>query len=100
MKEITREEIMTSPAVWNPSVLDDAPDTSQRRLRQFPSTQIEFTEGFYNMEGDVIVQKTDIDDNSLASNNSSTSSGRGCANPIWPICIVTYTLCFFNFMIV
>ena len=26
MKEITREEIMTTPGLWNPSSLDDAPD--------------------------------------------------------------------------
>ena len=57
MKEITREEITTSPAIWNPSVLDDAPDALQKRLRQFPSTPIEFTDSFYNMEGDIIVQQ-------------------------------------------
>ena len=33
MREITREEIMTSPGEWNPSLLDDAPNASQRRLR-------------------------------------------------------------------
>ena len=75
MKEITREEIMTSPGIWNPSLLGNAPDSTLKRLRQFPSTPIKFTEGFYNLEGDIIVQRNDIDDNSLVSNNSSTSSG-------------------------
>ena len=28
MQEVTREEIMTSPATWNPSLIDDAPDAS------------------------------------------------------------------------
>ena len=66
MKDITREEIITSPGIWNPSTLDDAPNSSQKRLRQFPSTPIEFTEGFYNLEGDIIVQRSDIDDSSIA----------------------------------
>ena len=75
MKEI-KEEIMTSPGIWNPSMLDDAPDSSQKRLRQFPSTLIEFTEGFYNLEGDIIVQRNNInDDDSIVNNNSSTSRG-------------------------
>ena len=77
MKDITREEIMTSPGIWNPSTLDDAPNSSQKRLRQFPSTPIEFTEGFYNLEGDIIVQRSSIgDDNSIVSNNSSSGSQR------------------------
>ena len=75
MREIIREEIMTSPGEWNPSLLDDAPNASQSRLKRFPSTLIEATNGFYNMEGDVIVQETDIDDNSINSDASSTSSG-------------------------
>ena len=56
-------------------MLDDAPDPSHKRLRQSPSTQIKFTEGFYNLEGDIIVQRSDINDSSIVSNNSSTSSG-------------------------
>ena len=43
-------------------MLDDAPNSSQKRLRQFPSTPIEFTKGLYNLEGDIIVQRSDIDD--------------------------------------
>ena len=33
MREITREEIMASFGEWNPSLLDDAPDATQKRLR-------------------------------------------------------------------
>ena len=75
MREITREEIMTSHWEWNPSLLDDAQNASQRRLRQFPSTPIEATNNFYNVGGDTIVQKIDIDDSSIISDNSSTSCG-------------------------
>ena len=32
MREITREEIMTSPGEWNPSLLDDEPNASENRL--------------------------------------------------------------------
>ena len=75
MKEITKEEIMISPRLWNPGLLDDAPDALQKRLRQVPSTPIEFTDSFYNMEVGIIVQKTDINDSSISSNNLSISSG-------------------------
>ena len=80
MREITREEIMTSPGEWNPSLLDDEPDTSQKRLRQFPPTPIDQTDMFYNMEGDIVVQRSDInidveDDLSVTSEPSSTSCG-------------------------
>ena len=75
MQNITREEIMTLSGEWNLSLLDDAPDASQKRLRQVPSTPIEFTDSFYNMEGDIIVKKTDVGESSIISNNLSTSSG-------------------------
>ena len=55
MRGITREEIRTSPGEWNPSLLDNASDASEKRLRQFPSTPIEATDDFYIMEGDIIV---------------------------------------------
>ena len=76
MREITREEIMTSPGEWNPSLLDDEPDATQKRLWQFPPTPIEQTDAFY-LESQIIVQKndTDLDDASIVNDNSSTSSG-------------------------
>ena len=55
MREIIREEIMTSQGEWNPSLLDDEPDATQKQLRQFPSTPIEQTYAFYNLEGQIIV---------------------------------------------
>ena len=75
IKEITREEIITLPGLWNPSSLDDAPDALQKRIRQVLSIPFEFTDSFYNMEGDIIVRKTNIDNNSITSNNSRTISG-------------------------
>ena len=75
MREINREKMIILPGEWNPSVLDDAPNASQSRLKQFPSTPLEATDRFYIMEGDIIVQKTDIDDGSIINDNSSTSSG-------------------------
>ena len=68
---------MTSPGEWNPSLLDDEPDATQKRLQQFPPTPIEQTDAFYNLEGQIIVQKydTDLDDVLVASDNLNTSSG-------------------------
>ena len=75
MRDITREKIITSPGERNPSLLDDSPNASEQRLRLFSPTPIDDTDNFYIMEGNIIVQKGDIDDNSIVSNASSTSSG-------------------------
>ena len=68
---------MTSPGEWNPSLLDDAPDATQKRLQQFPPTPMEQMDAFYNLEGQIIVQESDvdIDDSCIVSDASSTSSG-------------------------
>ena len=74
---------MTSPGEWNPSLLDDAPNASETRLNSFQTTHMEQTEMFYNMEGDIVVQRSDIvsdDDISIVSDTPSTSSGnRRCS---------------------
>ena len=44
------------------------------RLKQFPSTPIDTTDGSYNMEDDIIVQKNDIDEYSIISDSFRTSS--------------------------
>ena len=77
MREITREEITTSPGGWNPSLLYDVPNSSQTRLKQFSPTPINQTEMFYNLEGDIVVQQNviDIEETSIISDASSTSSG-------------------------
>ena len=77
MKEITREEMMTSPGEWNPSLLDDAPNVSEKRLRQYTSTPMGAIDVFYNMKGDIVVQKNNVDTDEIfiVSDASSTSSG-------------------------
>ena len=81
IREITREEIMTSPGEWNPSLLDDVLNASETRLKQFPPTPMVQTEMFYKMEGHIVVQRSDInsdDDISIVSDITSTSSGNRC----------------------
>ena len=64
-----------SPGEWNPSLLEHMPNASEKRLKQIPSTPIDTNNNFYDMEGNIIVQKSDIDDMSVVSDASSTSSG-------------------------
>ena len=66
---------MISPGELNPSLHDNTPNASEKRLKLFQSTLIDATDSFYNMEGDIIIQKNDIDGNMIISNSSSTSSG-------------------------
>ena len=73
MVEIVHEEIMTSAAVWNPTLLDDTVGATDLRIKQLPTTPIEFTNDFYNLQGDIIVQKCDIDIDSVDSGNSTNS---------------------------
>ena len=75
MRDITHKEITTSPEEWNPSLLDNSPNASEQRLRQFPPTPINTIDDLYNMEGNIVVQKNDINDRSIVSDASSTSSG-------------------------
>ena len=75
MKEIKREEIITSPGEWNPSILDNTPDESELQRKQFPPTPIDATDDVYDMEGNIIVQKNHINGSSIVSDVSSTSSG-------------------------
>ena len=73
MVEIVHEEIMTSAAVWNPTLLDNSVGATILRIIQSPTTPIEFTDDFYNLQGDIIVQKSDIDIDSVDSRNSTNS---------------------------
>ena len=75
MRNITRKEIMTPSGEWNPSLLDDTPNASELWLKKFPPSLIDATDDFYNMEGNVVLQKSDIDDMSIVSDVSSTGSG-------------------------
>ena len=74
MNEIVYEEIMTPASVWNPTLLDDTIGASDLRIKQLPTTTTEFTDGFYNSQGGIIVHRTNIDNDFIISDNSSTSS--------------------------
>ena len=75
IRDITREETITSLGEWNYSLLDDSPNAPEQRLGHFPPTTVDALSNFYNMKGYIIVQKGDIDDNSILIDASSTSSG-------------------------
>ena len=66
---------MTSLEEWNPSLLNDSKNASKLQLKQFPPTPIDTAADYFNMEGNIIVQKSEIDDNAIISEFSSTSSG-------------------------
>ena len=53
MRDITREEITTSPGEWNPSLLDDSPNVSELQLKKFSPTLIDVIDNFYDMEGNI-----------------------------------------------
>ena len=75
IRDIKQEEIMTSPGEWNPSLLDNSSNTSEQQLKQLSPTSIDTIDNFYNMEENIIVQKNDINKNSIVCDDSSTSSG-------------------------
>ena len=48
MKEITREELMTSKNTWDPTKLDDIEGASDLSIRQFPPIPVDAIDIFYN----------------------------------------------------
>ena len=48
MKEITREEFMTSKNTWNPTKLDDVDVASDLMISQFPPIPLDAIDSFYN----------------------------------------------------
>lgn len=65
--------MITRPGEWNPSLLDDKVNASEQCLKQLYPTSQDAIDNFYNMQGDIIVQRNNVD--SVTSDNSSTSSG-------------------------
>ena len=53
MFEISREKIMTSKNDWNQSKYDDPSDAAELRLQQIPTTLIDATDSFYDVEGNI-----------------------------------------------
>ena len=64
---------MTSASVWNPTLLDDTVGATDLRIKQLPTTPVKFTNDFYNLQGEIIVQKSDIEIDLVDSGNSTNS---------------------------
>ena len=75
MAEIDREEFMTAKTEWDPSKLDDIEGASDLSIRQFLPTPIDATDSFYNSQGDIRANKSDLKDDSVVSDASSKNSG-------------------------
>ena len=49
-----QEKNMTLSGEWNPSIMDNPPCTVQR-LKQLPTTPIDATDDFYNIESEILL---------------------------------------------
>ena len=61
MKEITREEFMTSKNTWVPTKLDNIEGASDLSINQFPPIPIDAIDSFYNDQGDIRATKRDLE---------------------------------------
>ena len=61
MKEITREEFMTSKNTWDPTKLDDIEGASDLSIRQFPSIPVDAINSLYNSQSDIRATKSDLE---------------------------------------
>ena len=59
MKEIVREEWMTSPNDWDPSKFDDIAGASDRSISQFSPIPFDTIDPFYTPQGDIRATKSD-----------------------------------------
>ena len=59
MKEITREEWMTSKNTRDPTKLDDIEGASDLSISQYPSIPADAIDSFYNSQGDIRATKSD-----------------------------------------
>ena len=74
MRDINREEFMTSKNEWDPSQLDDIEGASDLRIQQFPPIPIDATDSFYDSNGNIRAHKSDLEHDSVVSNVSNASS--------------------------
>ena len=58
MKEITREEFMTSKNTWVPTKLDNIEGASDLMISQFPPIPVDAIDSFYNNQGDIHATKS------------------------------------------
>ena len=61
MKEITREEFMTSKNTWVPTKLDNIEGASDLSITQFPPIPADAIDSFYNNQGDISATKSDLE---------------------------------------
>ena len=59
---------------WDPIKYDDIEDAADLKIQQFPSTHIDATESFYDTESNICAHKSDLEEDSVVSDASSTSS--------------------------
>jgi len=59
MKEITREEFMTSKNTWDPTKLDDIEGASDLMISRFPPISLDANDSFYNNQDDIRATKSD-----------------------------------------
>ena len=60
MLEIDREEFMTSMNTFDPSSLDDTEGATERHIQRFPSTPIDAADSFYDSQGNIRSNKSDL----------------------------------------
>ena len=61
MREIDREEWMTTKNTWDSSKLDNVEGTTERLLKQFLPTPMDATDSFYNSQCDIRTTKSDLE---------------------------------------
>ena len=76
MTEIDREEFMTAKTEWDPSKLNDTEGSAERHLQQFHPTPIDDNDSFYDSQGNIRVNKNDLNI-SDASNISGGNKREG-----------------------
>ena len=75
MSDIRKEEFMASKSDWDPSKYDDIEGAADLQIQQFPPTPIDATDSFYDSQGNIRAHKSDLEEDSVVSDASSTSSG-------------------------
>ena len=75
MCDIRREEFVTSKSDWDSSKYDDIEGAADLQIQQFSPISIDATESFYDTEGNIHANKSDLKEDSVVSDASSTSGG-------------------------
>ena len=73
--DISREEFITLKSDWGQSKFDDIEGAADLQIQQFPPTSSDATDSFYDSQGNICAQKSDLEEDSVVSDASSTSSG-------------------------